>query len=150
MTEWTGQGSDDVIPQWDDSTSLWVLTCVSWTQELGKFGGDFRKKWVLYVLLGRSLEVRMQFWMPSVHNPPTRFTVTYVYVHCTDMKPFEICSIAKNRLEILCTIVDYSLPLFTFRNYTMIHGNRNSEVQSDTPLVSCRSEVRLSFSLLRL
>ena len=40
MTEWSGQGSDDVIPQCDDSTRLWVLTCISWIQELGKFRGD--------------------------------------------------------------------------------------------------------------
>jgi hypothetical protein len=44
MTEWSGQGSDDVIAQCDDSTRLWVVTCVCWTQELGKFYGDFRKK----------------------------------------------------------------------------------------------------------
>lgn len=44
MTECSGQGSDDVIPQCDDSTRLWVLTCVCWTQELCKFYGDSRKK----------------------------------------------------------------------------------------------------------
>jgi len=62
MTEWSGQGSDDVIAQCDDSTRLWVVTCVCWTQELGKFYGDFRKKLsTLYVLLGGSLEVGTHF-----------------------------------------------------------------------------------------
>jgi hypothetical protein len=32
----------------------------------------------------------------------------------------------------------------------MIRDNRNSKVQSDKELVSCRSEVRLSSSVLRL
>jgi hypothetical protein len=56
----------------------------------------------------------MQFLMSSFHNPPTRFTVTYVYVylHYMDMRPVAARNTAKNRLEISCATVDYTFPLF--------------------------------------
>jgi len=90
--------------------------------------------------------------MPSVHNPPTRFTVTYEYLHYMDMKPVEVLNTAQNRLEIFCTVPQWITVCHyvTFRNHAMIRDNRNYEVQSDTPLVSCRSELRLSSSVLRL
>lgn len=103
--------------RWCHRTAWWLHEALGINLRLldpgiGQILWWFPKKKALYVLLGGSLEVGMHFWMPSVHNPPTLFTVTYVYLHYTDLKPFEVLNTAKNRLEILCTTDDYSLPLF--------------------------------------
>jgi hypothetical protein len=43
-------------------------------------------------------------WLLSTTRPHVS---QYVYLHYMDMKPVEVLNAAKNRLEILCTTVDY-------------------------------------------